>query len=115
MVTADRRDDLNMLDVSRRLLPAIIDRSIEEAEQLDSVGVEVALMRTWLFQTLQEEKHLEKDEFTRRLFNDVVRAVTVKYRLSPKDADAIKRSIREAAEELRRDRALFLRHREGAR
>jgi hypothetical protein len=115
MVTADRRDDLNMLNISRRLLPPIIDRSIEEAEQLDSVGVEVALMRTWLYQTLRDEKHLEKDEFTRRLFNDVVRAVTVKYRLSPKDADAIKRSIRETAEELRQDRALFLRHTEDAR
>jgi hypothetical protein len=93
MVTADRRDDLTMLAVARRLLPAIIDRSIEEAEQLDSVGVEVALMRTWLYETIQEQKHLDKEEFTRRLIHDIVRAVSIRYRLGPKDSEKLHRQL----------------------
>jgi hypothetical protein len=99
MATAKPQDDLTLLSVAERLLPNIITRSIEEAEQLDSVGVEVALMRTWLYETLRE-KEKPNSELLRRLLNDVVRAVSLKYRLGPKSTDQLRRSMKLLAEQL---------------
>jgi len=62
----------------------ITRQTLEEAARLDSVEVEVSLLRIWLRDTVEDET---RDlDLMRRLLDQIVRAVAVKYRLGPKRA-----------------------------
>jgi hypothetical protein len=85
-----------LAEAARRLYGPLVDRAIEEAAQFDSVDSEITLMRLWLLETLEEMprvavgdggvtlEHTQK--LMMRMFTQIVRAVAVKYRLSPKKA-----------------------------
>lgn len=84
---------LTLAEAAQRLYGPILDHMLSEAAQFDAVDTEIALMRLWLKQTLSESRdgdeparieHAEK--LMMRMFTQIVRAVSVKYQLSAKNA-----------------------------
>ncbi len=88
-----------LAEAAETLYGPLIDRAMTEASEFEGVDVEITLMRLWLMETIKEEKvdasadssgNARRDEATvklmARLVTQIVRAVAVKYRLSPKKA-----------------------------
>lgn len=74
----------------------LVVRAVDEAGAIASVDTEVALLRTWLRDATQE--HKRDRDLMLKLFDKIIRAVAVKYRLSPKRTDDLAAAIAAAAD-----------------
>jgi hypothetical protein len=59
--------------------------ALEEASRPENVGAEVMLLRTWLKDAMKDRE--DNHDLMLKLFQQIVRAVSVKYRLSAKRQD----------------------------
>lgn len=91
----EEQTPITMKAAAKIIYASITAKVIDEAARLDSVDAEVALLRLWLAQSIAQDSPNSKDiAFMRALFSQIVRAVAVKYRLSPKRTDDFATAMR---------------------
>jgi|CXWL01.1.fsa_nt_gi hypothetical protein len=69
----------------------LVVQAVDEAAGVASVDTEVALLRVWLRDTSKE--HKRDRDLMLKLFDRIIRAVAVKYRLSPKRTDDLAAAV----------------------
>lgn len=97
------RPRITLIDVSERLLPELIWKAIEEAEQPDSLVAETAMLRTWLYETVRDER--KDPRIMLGIFRQIMQAVSIRYRMGPKSTEqfmaAVTKTIRQMNEDLK--------------
>ena len=74
----------------------LTEEALKEAARPENIGVEVALLRVWLHEALRERG--ADGEIALQLFDRIVKAVAVKYRLGPRRAEDLAASLAAVAE-----------------
>jgi hypothetical protein len=90
--TAQEDPQIDFKAAAKTIYASVTEKAIEEAARLDSVDAEVALLRLWLAESIASEKR--DKQLMKALFAQIIRAVNVKYRLSPKRTDDIAAAMR---------------------
>ena len=67
-----------------RYLEMLTDAALIEAARPENIGLEIALLRTWLYDTLREQG--SDGNIALQLFDRIVKAAAVRYKLSPRRA-----------------------------
>lgn len=75
-----------LAQAAEALYTPLIERAMAEAAQFESVETEIALLRIWLKEVIEENPR--DHEFISKGLSQIVRAVAVKFRLSPASADS---------------------------
>lgn len=76
-----------LAEAAESLYAPLIKRAMDEAAQFDSVETEIALLRIWLKEVIAENPR--DHDIIAKALSQIVRAVAVKFRLSPARTDSL--------------------------
>lgn len=82
-----------------RYLEMLTDAALTEAARPENIGLEVALLRAWLYDTLREQG--SDGNIALQLFDRIVKAAAVRYRLSPRRAEDVGAAIAAIADSMK--------------